>query len=62
MPRTRPPSASPRATRCTYIGEMRLHMDQCESFLQEEYQEPRGHLVGVKFILVHVGFLCKHER
>ena len=41
---------------------MRFHVDQRQRFLQENNEHATWNPVLIEPILMHIGFLCKHER
>jgi len=46
----------------TYVVEVSFHMNESQGLLQEENQQSRGYLVGIKFVIVHIRFLSESKR
>ena len=51
-----------RQFRGTYIIQVRLHVDQSQSLLQEYNKHSAGNPVLIKAVFMHVCLLRKHKR
>ena len=47
---------------CTYVVEMRFHVDESQGLLKEDYEHPWGNSVLVEPVLVHVRLLGEGKR